>query len=130
MAATPSDLGPAQVGQISINVHDVDRAVSFYRDKLGLRYLFQVPKMAFFDCGGVRLLLGLPETPEFDHPGSVIYFKVLDIQASFQTLKERGVEFEGQPHLIAKLSDHDLWMAFFRDVDRNLLAVMSEVPRP
>ena len=128
MATTPSDLGPARIAQIAVTVHDVDKAVSFYRDALGLRFLFQAPKMAFFDCGGVRLMLSLPEQPEFDHPGSILYFKVGDIQATFQTLKARDVEFEGQPHLVAKLSDHDLWMAFFRDADRNLLALMSEVP--
>jgi methylmalonyl-CoA/ethylmalonyl-CoA epimerase len=85
--------------------------------------------MAFFDCGGVRLMLAVPEKPEFDHPGSIFYFKVGDIQAAAATLQSRRVQFDGPPYLIAALPDHDLWMAFFRDVDGNLQAPMSEVPR-
>jgi catechol 2,3-dioxygenase-like lactoylglutathione lyase family enzyme len=124
------DLSSATIGQASINVHDLDKAVAFYRDSLGLRFLFQAgPKMAFFDCGGLRLMLAVPERPEFDHPGSIFYFKVADIQAVTATLKSRGVQFEGPPHLIAAMPDHDLWMAFFRDVDSNLAALMSEAPR-
>jgi catechol 2,3-dioxygenase-like lactoylglutathione lyase family enzyme len=124
------DLSSARIGQASINIHDVDKAVAFYRDTLGMRFLFQAgPKMAFFDCGGVRLMLSLPEKPEFDHPSSIFYFKVTDIQAVAATLQARGVTFETPPHLIAAMPDHDLWMAFFHDVDRNLLALMSEVPR-
>jgi predicted enzyme related to lactoylglutathione lyase len=125
-----ADLAGATIGQASINVHDVDKAVAFYRDALGLKFLFQAgPKMAFFDCGGVRLMLAVPEKPEFDHPGSIFYFKVADIHAVAATLASRGVQFEGPPHLIAAMPDHDLWMAFFRDVDGNLQALMSEVPR-
>jgi catechol 2,3-dioxygenase-like lactoylglutathione lyase family enzyme len=128
--ANTTDLSSAQIGQASINVHDVDKAVAFYRDTLGMRFLFQAPpKMAFFDCGGVRLMLAVAEKPEFDHPSSVFYFKVADIQAVAETLKSRGVQFEAPPHLIAAMPTHDLWMAFFRDVDGNLLALMSEVPR-
>ena len=129
--ANTTDLSSAQLGQASINVHDVDLAVAFYRDKLGLRFLFQAPpKMAFFDCGGVRLMLSVAAKPEFDHPSSILYFKVGDIQAVARTLEARGVGFEAAPHLVAPMPDHDLWMAFFRDVDGNLLALMSEVPRP
>ncbi len=83
--------------------------------------------MAFFDCSGIRLMLALPERPEFDHPSSVIYFQVGDIEAVAETLQVRGVLFDGPPHLIAAMPDHDLWMAFFRDADGNLLALMSEV---
>ena len=130
MANTNTDLSSARIGQASINVHDLDRAVAFYRDTLGMRFLFQAgPKMAFFDCGGVRLMLAIPERPEFDHPSSVFYFQVGDIQTVAATLKARGTQFEGPPHLIAAMPDHDLWMAFFRDADANLLALMSEVPR-
>ncbi|HLY16009.1 MAG TPA: VOC family protein [Bryobacteraceae bacterium] len=128
MATT--DLSSATIGQASINVHDIEKAVAFYRDTLGMRFLFQAgPKMAFLDCGGVRLMLSLPEKPEFDHPGSIFYFKVGDIKAVAQTLQSRGVNFETPPHLIAAMPDHDLWMAFFRDADNNLLALMSEVKR-
>ena len=119
----------AQIGQIALPVHDLERAVKFYRDILGMRYLFQAPNLAFFDCGGIRLMLGLPETPDQDRPGSVIYFKVADIQSAHQTLTSRGVQFIRAPHLIVTMKDHDLWLAFFRDEDQNNLALMSEVPR-
>ena len=122
-----SDLGRSQIGQIAIIVHDVPRAVAFYRDSLGLRLLFEMPKMAFVDCGGVRLMLGIPEKPEFDHPGSILYFKVSDLRETHQTLTARGVEFVAPPHLIAKMPDHELWMAFFHDLDDNTLALMSEL---
>jgi len=122
------DLSTARIGQASINVHDMEKAVAFYRDALGLRFLFQAgTKMAFFDCAGLRLMLALPEKPEFDHPGSIFYFQVDDIRAVAGTLQSRGVQFEAPPHVIARMPDHELWMAFFHDVDGNLLALMSEV---
>lgn len=127
--ATTASFGLQQIGQIAITVRDVERAVVFYRDSLGMRFLFQAPKMAFFDCGGVRLMLSLPESPEFDQPGSVLYYKVEDIQEAFKTLAERGVQFIDQPHLVASLPDHDLWMTFLHDTDKNVLALMSETPR-
>lgn len=118
----------SKIGQISLNAHDLDRAVAFYRDTLGLSLLFQAPpKMAFFDCGGVRLMLGTPEDPEFDHPSSILYYKVDDIHAAHAALKERGAEFRTEPHLVAKMPDHELWMAFLRDTEGNTLALMSEV---
>ena len=117
------------IGQISNHLRDFARAVQFYRDTLGMRFLFEVPKLAFFDCGGVRLMLTVPESPEFDHPGSVLYYKVADINASHAALKARGVEFIDEPHLIAKMPDHDLWMVFLRDSEGNTLALMSEIPR-
>jgi predicted enzyme related to lactoylglutathione lyase len=128
MSANAPAFGLNQIGQISVNVHEIERAVTFYRDALGMRFLFQVPNMAFFDSGGVRLMMTLPEKPEFDHPSSVIYFRVDNIQNAYEILTGRGVQFMGKPHLIAPMKDHDLWMAFFRDVDNNLLALMSEVP--
>ena len=120
-------LGLAKLGQISMRATDLPRAVAFYRDTLGVPFLFQVPRMAFFDLAGVRLMLGEPEAAEHDHPGSVLYFDVADIEAAHRALGARGVRFEGPPHLIAKMPDHDLWMAFFRDSEDNLLALMSEV---
>ena len=128
MPAGPAPLGLSTIGQIGITVTDVDRAVRFYRDTLGMKFLFQVPNMAFFDCDGVRLMVTASEKPGETY-NSVIYFKVPDIHQVFQTLAARGVASEGEPHLIARMPDHDLWMAFFRDPDRNLLALMSEVPR-
>src|SRR5262245_36545068 len=118
-------LGP--IGQISMNARDIGRATAFYRDVLGLRYLFSAGTMAFFDCGGVRLMVGVASSPEYDHAGSVLYFKVADIQAAYQSLTGRGVAFKGVPHLIAKMPDHELWMAFFADTEGNTLALMAEL---
>ena len=118
-----------RIGQIAINVKDLARAVQFYRDVLGMRFLFEVPNLAFFDCGGVRLMLGKAEKPEFDHPGSVLYYKVADINATFAALKSRDVDLIDEPHLIAKMPDHDLWMVFFRDSEGNTIGLMSEVRR-
>ena len=114
------------IGQIAVIVKDVPRATAFYRDRLGMKFLFEFPNLAFFDCGGVRLMLGPAEKPEFDHPGSVLYFKVPDIDAAHADLSERGVQFVNKPHLIAKLPDHELWMAFFNDTEGNTLALMHE----
>lgn len=127
MAAPAQFTGLSRIGQIAVNVHDLPKAVAFYRDTLGMKFLFEVPEMAFFDCGGVRLLLSLPEKPEFDHPSSIIYYRVEDIQSAYKTLGSRGARFEGEPHLVARMPDHELWMAAFRDPDNNLLALMSEV---
>jgi methylmalonyl-CoA/ethylmalonyl-CoA epimerase len=124
---TVSSFGLSEIGQIAINVRDLKRATTFYRDTLGMRFLFEAPNLAFFDCGGVRLMLGAPEQPEFDHPASVIYYRVADLQQAYQLLQARGVQFQGAPHLIARLPDHELWMAFLRDSENNLLALMSEV---
>jgi methylmalonyl-CoA/ethylmalonyl-CoA epimerase len=129
MSEPAAQFSISSIGQISINVHDLERAKAFYRDTLGMRFLFDAGDMAFFDCGGVRLMLSTPDKPEFDHPGSFIYYRVADIQRSYQLLLARGVQFEEKPTLVARLEDHDLWMAFFRDPDSNPLVLMSEVPR-
>jgi methylmalonyl-CoA/ethylmalonyl-CoA epimerase len=122
--------GLDQIGQIAVPVSDIDRAVRFYRDLLGMRLLFQAPPgLGFFDCAGVRLMLDAPAKAGAENYSSVIYFKVADLHAAFETLSARGVLFDAKPHLIAKLPDHELWMAFFRDPDANLLALMSEVRR-
>lgn len=123
-SAPTLQIGP--IGQIAIPVTNLERAVAFYRDSLGLKFLFQVPNLAFFDCGGVRLMLDIPEDSG-ERRSSVIYFKVSQIEEVYQTVSARGVVFEGKPHLIARMPDHELWMAFFRDPDRNLHALMSEV---
>lgn len=122
------DLAHARLGQIANVVHDVDASVQFYRDRLGLKLLFQVPGMAFFDFGGVRLMLSKAEKPEQNHPGSFLYLKVEDLEATYRTLKERQVTFIDTPHLVAKMKDHELWMTFFEDPDKNPLALMSEKP--
>ncbi|HSB12327.1 MAG TPA: VOC family protein [Blastocatellia bacterium] len=129
MTETTAQFGLSSIGQIAVNVHDIKRATEFYRDTLGMKFLFEAGHMVFFDCGGVRLMLSLPDKPEFDHPGSIIYYRVSDIQTACDLLSSRGVRFEERPVLVARLSDHDLWLASFRDPDNNLLALMSEVPR-
>ncbi|HUE55254.1 MAG TPA: VOC family protein [Candidatus Udaeobacter sp.] len=130
MSAASTNLGIKNIGQISIIVHDLERATAFYRDMLGLPLLFTAGNLAFFDCGGVRLMLGPAETPELDHPSSILYFRVPDINTAHQRLVERGVEIEAPPRLIAPMPTYDLWMSGFRDSEGNLLELMSEVPRP
>ena len=129
MTKSTPDFSLTSIGQISINVHDVKRATEFYRDTLGMRFLFEAGHMAFFDCGGVRLMLSTPDKPEYDHPTSFIYYRVADIHQSYETLLARGVFCEEKPTLVAQLQDHDLWMCFFRDPDNNPFVLMSEVPR-
>jgi len=116
------------IGQIAIMVKDVARATEFYRDKLGMKYLFATGNLAFFDCGGIRLMLDRPEKPEAGT--SIIYFKVPEINEAHEQMRSRGVNFVDNPHLIARLPDHDLWMTFFRDSEQNLLGIMSEVRPP
>jgi predicted enzyme related to lactoylglutathione lyase len=124
---SPQSTTLTRIGQIAINTHDVDRATAFYRDVLGLQHLFRAGQLSFFDCGGVRLMLDKAEKPEFDHPSSILYFQVGDIQATYERLKALGTKFEDTPHLLARMKDYDLWMTFFRDTEENLLALMSEV---
>jgi methylmalonyl-CoA/ethylmalonyl-CoA epimerase len=113
-----------------MRAHDVDRAVRFYRDRLGLQFLFAAPpRLAFFNCDGVRLMLSTPE-PDFDHPGSVIYFAVDDIREAHESLKSRGVTFKTEPHKIATLADREVWLAAFEDTEGNTLALMSEPRLP
>jgi methylmalonyl-CoA/ethylmalonyl-CoA epimerase len=120
-------LGP--IAQIALRVDDLDRAVECYRDRLGFPLLFRVPGLAFFDLHGIRLMLSRPEGVN-DAPGSVIYFRVDDLPATWAALRARGVDCIDEPHLIAKMPDHDLWMAFFKDSEGNTLAAMSEVRPP
>jgi methylmalonyl-CoA/ethylmalonyl-CoA epimerase len=123
-------IGISRLGQIAIVVQDVERATAFYQDVLGLKLLFKAPPgLAFFDCGGVRLMLSCPEKPEHHHPGSILYFVVPDIQAAHVKMKASGARFEDEPHLVAKMLDHDLWMTFFRDSENNLMGLMSEVKK-
>jgi predicted enzyme related to lactoylglutathione lyase len=118
--------GLSRLHQISMRAHDVERAVRFYRDVLGLPFLFAAPpRLAFFDCGGVRLMLSTPERG-FDHPGSVLYFAVEDIQGMRDTLTSRGIAFRTEPHKIATLADREVWLADFEDTEGNTLALMSE----
>ena len=118
--------GLTQIGQIAINVQDVERATAFYRDVLSMRFLFAFPGLAFFDCGGVRLMLSRAEDPKLDHKASILYYKVADIAAVHAALAGRGVRFEAGPHLVARMPDHELWLADFYDSEDNLLALMAE----
>ena len=122
-----SDVSLGRIGQISVNVHDLERATAFYKDVLGVKHLFSFPpKMAFFDCDGIRLMLAIPERPDLDHPSSILYFKVDDIEAACDALSKHGVQFETKPSLIAPMQTHDLWLAEFRDSENNVLALMCE----
>jgi len=123
-------LSLGQIGQISVNIHDFNRAIEFYREKLGMQFLFSVPdRMAFFDCGGIRLMLAIPERPDLDHPSSILYFKVPDIAEAHEVLAGRGVHFETKPMLVAPMATYDLWLAEFRDSENNVLALMCELPK-
>jgi methylmalonyl-CoA/ethylmalonyl-CoA epimerase len=124
------DVRLSRIGQVGMPVRDVQRATAFYRDILGMKYLFSAPPgLAFFDCGGVRLMLSEPETAESERHGSVLYYVVDEIQPACEDLSARGVTFTDEPHVIAKMDTYDLWMAFFKDSEGNALAIMSEVKR-
>lgn len=125
--STMPEFGLNQIGQIAVPVTEIERSIAFYRDILGMQFLFQAPPgLGFFDCAGVRLMLDAPAR-ENAGKGSVLYFKVKELQTSFDALVSRGLFFETEPHLIAKMPDHELWMAFFRDPDKNLMALMCEI---
>jgi len=125
-----NDLAGASIGQIAIVVQDVDRAVGFYQDSLGLPLLFRAPPgLAFFQAGGVRLMLSRPEGPESDHPASILYFRVEDVEATHRQLSGRGVEFVDEPHVVHRTEQMELWMTFFKDGEGNTFALMAERSR-
>ena len=127
MKTDVSEVELNEIGQIALTITDLDRAVAFYRDILGLKHLFSAPPgLAFFAAGNLRLMLSRPEKEDSERFSSALYFKVADIEKVHSVLVSRGVQFETAPHLVAKMPDHELWMAFFRDPDRNLLALMCE----
>jgi methylmalonyl-CoA/ethylmalonyl-CoA epimerase len=117
-----------KIGQIAISVTDLARSKDFYQNTLGMKFLFDAGSMAFFPCGEIRFMIGVQEEP-FTPGGTIVYFKVGDIQRTYALLLEQEVVFTHAPHLVARMPDHDLWMAFFNDPDGNLLGMMSEVPR-
>jgi methylmalonyl-CoA/ethylmalonyl-CoA epimerase len=118
-----------QIGQIALAVANVDRAEAFYGQTLGLRKLYRFGDLTFFDCAGVRLMLEKADAPENIAKSSVIYFRCADIALAVRELEQRGVAFSHKPQLIAKMDDHDLWMAFFTDPDGHTLALMQEAPK-
>ena len=123
-----ADLREATLGQVAIVVADVERATAFYRDQLGLPFLFGFPGLAFFQCGATRFMLSKAEKPEFDHPSSVLYFKVADVPATYAELSARGVTFRDEPHVVHRAPTYELWMTFFNDPDANTFALMAEKP--
>ena len=131
MTAVADGFGLSAIGQIAMTVGDLPRAVAFYRDVLGMKFLFEAPPaLAFFDCGGVRLMLSLPEkegSVAGQQFGSVIYYTVADIEQAAAILSARGAVFEHAPHIVARLPHTDLWMGFLRDPDGHVVAIMSEV---
>ena len=116
----------SKIGQIAMQVSDVERAEKFYGEALGLHKLYRFGDMVFFDCDGLRLMLEGTNKPVQSTPGVCFYFTVKGLEAVVEKLQSRSVEFEDEPHLIAKMSDHELWMSFFRDPDGHLLALMEE----
>lgn len=123
------NLERSRIGQIAIVCNDVARASAFYRDTLGLRHLFDAgPNLSFFDCGGVRLMLGVAEPNSEPVGAGLLYYRVADIQAAARALTERGVETITPPAMIARMSDHDLWLGEYRDSEGHPFALMSEVP--
>lgn len=127
MSTYPSEATLNEIGQVALTISDLDKAVNFYRDIVGLKHLFSAPPgLAFFAAGNVRLMLSRPEKSDSEKFSCAIYFKVAEIEKTHQILVSRGLNFEAAPHRVAKMPDHELWMAFFRDPDRNLLALMCE----
>ena len=118
-----------QIGQIAFTVDDPDAAERFYGETLGLRKLFRFGNLLFFDCAGVRLMIDKSDKQPFAPASSVLYFKTPDIAIASRALKAKGVSFVDNPHLIAPMEDHDLWMTFFKDPAGNLLALMMEAPK-
>ena len=128
--SSPSAITSATVGQVALTVSDVARSTAFYRDDVGLPFLFGAgPSLAFFGIGGTRLMLSAGEGEFRPGSGTVLYLKVADIVAAHAEMQARGVRFVDAPHLVAPMPDHDLWMCFFRDPDQHLWGVMAELPK-
>lgn len=125
---SPSSPVLTGIGQIAITVAHVATATVFYRDVLGLRFLFSAgPNLAFLDAGGVRLMLTTPQGHGEVGKNSVLYFRASDLPVTYAAVVARGARPERAPALTARMPDHELWMAFVRDPDGNLVGLMSEV---
>lgn len=127
MMAAADTLEITGILQIAVNCHDLKRATEFYRDKLGLKLLYEFPGLAFFDCGGVRLMLSKPETADLDHPTSIIYYRVADIHQATRAIADKGVKIVHEPRIIAHMPDHDLWLSYVHDTEGNPVAFMAEM---
>ena len=121
---TETGLGP--LAQVAVTFRDLPAAIAFYRDVLSLPLMFETNGMAFFAMGDVRLMMTAPEDPAFDHPASVLYLRVTNIDTTYAELVARGVVFDGEPHLIGKMGATEIWMAFFRDCEQHMLAITEE----
>jgi len=128
MSSTNGDLGLGRICQIAIPVRDVGRSLQFYRDVLGLRFLFEAPNVAFFDCNGIRLMLGSSGGGDFQPSTSVVYLAVKDVPDASQRLEARGVRFREAPHVVAILEYREIWLAAVEDPDGNVIGLMAEVP--
>jgi methylmalonyl-CoA/ethylmalonyl-CoA epimerase len=117
-----------QIAQIALTVTNLAEAKAFYQDVLGMQFLFETGSMAFFQCGSVRLLLGTSDKP-FNPEGTVVYFRIAHIEPACAALKSQGVAFVQEPHLVARMKSHDLWLAFLKDPAGNPIGLMSEVAR-
>jgi methylmalonyl-CoA/ethylmalonyl-CoA epimerase len=126
-SATPGQVHLGEIGQIAVTVSDLARSKNFYQDVLGMKFLFDAGNMSFFQCGAIRFAIGTSPNPA-SPSGTILYFRVADIHAAHALLAEKGVEFIQRPHLVAKMPDHDLWMAFLRDPDANPIGLMCELP--
>jgi methylmalonyl-CoA/ethylmalonyl-CoA epimerase len=128
MSSISTETGLGRIHQIAIPVRDVGTSLKFYRDVLGLRFLFEAPNVAFFDCDGIRLMLGSSGEPEFRPSTSVVYFAVKDVLDTSQRLEARGVRFREPPHVVAILEYREVWLAAVEDPDGNVIGLMAEVP--
>lgn len=128
MESGTDNFGLSQIGQVAVSVGDLEQATAFYRDKLGMKYLFAANGMAFFDCDGIRLMLASLNAAAPAPASHVVYFKVKDIQEGYKVLSGRGVRFTEQPELAARTEKFELWLACFKDSENNNLCLMSEVP--
>ncbi|MGQ0813148.1 MAG: VOC family protein [Gemmatimonadota bacterium] len=119
-----------KIRQIAVAVADLDKSKQFYRDKLGIKLIFEAPPgLVFFDLDGIWLMLSAANEKEPAQPGSTLYFEVADISDAFAALRARGVDFVDEPHRVAELGAHELWMTFFKDPDGTVLALRAEVPK-
>ena len=125
--SSPTPLVVSDIGQIAIIVGDVAKATAFYRDVLGLKFLFPAgPTMAFLAAGSVRIMLTTPQGAGTVGKNSILYFKVADIAATHAAIVARGADAVSPPRLIAEMPDHELWMAAVRDPEGNVIELMSE----
>lgn len=114
------------IKQIALSVQNIEKSMRFYRDKIGLKYLYHDKNVALFDCSGLRLMLGKNEKPELKPYGTVVYFQTERLDEEYQRLKKAGVKAIGEPHFTAKFDNKEIWMSFFEDPDGNMFALIEE----